>query len=90
MNDFRCPGQDKRHWKPEDIFNLCCPHCAAKIEFFKDDPVRLCPSCRQEVRNPKIDLGCAKWCKFADQCLGSEPRRPEALLPEDLIQQNKH
>jgi len=21
------------------------------------------------VINPKIDLGCAEWCKYAEQCL---------------------
>ena len=66
----RCPGQDMRHWKPEDIFELRCPHCGGEMEFFKDEPSLPCPSCRKEVRNPKIDLGCAKWCKFARECLG--------------------
>jgi len=22
------------------------------------------------VLNPKIDLGCVKWCQYAEQCLG--------------------
>jgi len=70
MDQFRCPGQDMRYWKPEDVFNVSCPHCETEIEFFKDDPSLRCPSCRSRVRNPKIDLGCAKWCEFAEQCLG--------------------
>jgi len=40
-----------------------CPNCGGDIEFWKDEPVRLCPSCGQEVRHPKQDFGCAKWCK---------------------------
>lgn len=66
----RCPGQDTRFWKPEDIFTLKCQHCGNEIEFFKDEPFLNCRKCGNEVKNPRIDLGCAKWCKFADQCLG--------------------
>jgi hypothetical protein len=69
----RCPGQDTRFWKPEDIFTLNCPHCGNEIEFFKDEPFLGCRKCGKEVKNPRIDLGCAKWCKFADQCLGRTP-----------------
>jgi hypothetical protein len=59
-----------RYWKPEDIFDVRCPYCDTSIEFWKDEPMRLCRTCRNEVRNPRIDLGCAKWCKFGGQCLG--------------------
>lgn len=71
MDRPRCPGQDMRYWKPGDIFTVRCPDCGAEIEFFKDEPARPCSACGREVRNPRIDLGCAKWCKFAEQCLGS-------------------
>ena len=67
---LRCPGQDQRFWKPEDIFEVQCPGCGRKIEFFKDEPKLKCPKCGQIVVNPKIDLGCAEWCKFAEQCIG--------------------
>ena len=69
MNKLRCPGQDMRYWKPEDIFDITCPHCGTDIEFWKDDPVRVCSKCNKEVRNPKINLSCAEWCKSADDCL---------------------
>jgi len=59
-----------RYWKPGDIFTVNCPSCGAEIEFFKDEPALLCRACQTEVRNPKIDLGCAKWCRFAEQCVG--------------------
>ena len=62
-----------RYWKPEDIFTAPCPHCGAEIEFWKDEPVRLCSACRKEVRNPKTDLGCAEHCKHGPECLGSAP-----------------
>ncbi|HHH76726.1 MAG TPA: hypothetical protein ENL03_06855 [Phycisphaerae bacterium] len=66
----RCPGQDQRYWKPGDIFEWPCPCCGEKIEFWKDEPFLTCPSCKQQVSNPRIDLGCAAWCKHAKECLG--------------------
>jgi len=77
MDKPRCPGQDTRFWKTGDIFNILCPFCKNSIEFWKDDPSRPCQKCKKEVRNPRIDLGCAKWCKFADKCLGIEVNQDE-------------
>ena len=68
-----------RNWKPEDIFDLECPWCGTAIEFWKDEPLRHCPACHQAVRNPRIDLGCAKWCKSADKCLGRAPAEPPVV-----------
>jgi hypothetical protein len=70
MPENRCPGQDMRYWKPEDIFIVPCPFCRAEIEFWKDEPIRVCPGCHKEVRNPKQDFGCAEWCKHGAECLG--------------------
>lgn len=77
----RCPGQDMRYWTPADIFYVNCPYCDYSIEFWKDEPFRLCRSCKKEVRNPRIDLGCAKWCKFGDQCLGRSANEQLAAAP---------
>ncbi len=66
----RCPGQDQRYWKADDIFTMRCPHCKYEIEFWKDEPFRICKGCEKEVKNPKMDMGCAEWCKNADLCLG--------------------
>lgn len=74
----RCPGQDMRYWKPQDIFDVPCFACGASIEFWKDEPFRLCKACGKENRNPRIDLGCAKWCKYADECLGKNAAQPVA------------
>jgi len=68
----QCPGQDKRFWKPDDIFESPCPECGAAIEFWKDDVRRRCRGCGATVANPRFDMGCAAWCKFAAQCLGAE------------------
>jgi len=66
----KCPGQDQRYWKPEDIFEVDCSYCGNSIEFFKDEPKLKCRQCGHIVINPKIDLGCAEWCQYAEQCLG--------------------
>ena len=75
---LRCPGQDQRFWKPDDIFEVECLHCGRLVEFFKDEPKRKCHHCGHVVMNPKIDLGCAEWCQYAPQCLGVTARPPTA------------
>jgi hypothetical protein len=52
MTDPKCPGQDQRFWKPQDIFDVICPHCGHEIEFWKDEPVRNCDECKRPVCNP--------------------------------------
>jgi hypothetical protein len=37
--------------------------------------MRICSRCHHEVRNPRMDLACAKWCASADKCL--EKLRPK-------------
>jgi hypothetical protein len=69
-----CPGQDTRYWRPEDVFEIPCGHCARALEFFKDDVRRRCPGCGQIVQNPKITMGCAQWCEHAKACLGYDPK----------------
>lgn len=69
MAEPRCPGQDQRYWKPEDIFEVPCPFCGTEIEFWKDEALRTCPKCKAQMRNPRIDLGCARWCLQAKECL---------------------
>lgn len=67
---MQCPGQDTRYWKPGDIFESECPHCGKIVEFFKDEATRKCKNCKNTVLNPKMDFGCAAYCKFAAECLG--------------------
>jgi len=74
---MKCPGQDTRYWKPEDIFESKCPKCGHTNEFFKDDSSRKCKKCGTRVLNPRIDLGCATYCPYAEQCLQELP--PEIL-----------
>jgi heterodisulfide reductase subunit B len=74
---MRCPGQDLRFWKPDDIFETPCPNCGQAIEFFKDDVKRKC-RCGLVVVNPKLDFGCAEWCQHAEQCIGVVPEGVKA------------
>lgn len=70
---MQCPGQDNRYWSGEAVFELPCPHCGNILEFFKDDSQRTCKQCGHKTLNPKIDFGCASYCPYAEQCLGSLP-----------------
>jgi hypothetical protein len=63
-----CPGQNTAWWTKDDIFEIECPNCKTSIEFFKDDQTRKCSKCRHKFYNPKLDMGCAEYCKFVDKC----------------------
>ena len=78
---MRCPGQDSRYWKPGAIYEVPCPVCDNPVEFFKDESTRRCKKCGHKLVNPKMDFGCAAYCKFAEQCLGE--------LPPELLAQKK-
>jgi len=74
---MQCPGQDSRYWDGEAVFEAPCPDCGHEMEFFKDDSRRRCSKCGRQVLNPRLDFGCASYCPYAAQCLGS--------LPPDLL-----
>ena len=84
----KCPGQDQRFWKPDDIFEVQCPGCGAVIEFWKDEPSLKCPKCRKLVVNPRLDLGCAEWCQYGDECLGAV-RDQQDVLCKRLVRELK-
>jgi hypothetical protein len=82
---MQCPGQDSRYWGPEAISEVNCPNCGGVLEFFKDESSRKCRKCGVKVLNPKMDFGCAAYCKFASQCLGAD-MPPELLAKRtDLL-----
>lgn len=78
---MRCPGQDMQYWKPGSIFEVSCPRCGRPVEFFQDDPARTCGGCGHRFVNPRLDFGCAAWCRHAAQCLGA--------LPEGLAERRR-
>ena len=70
---MKCPGQDMQYWKDDAIFEVNCPECEAVVEFYKDDTSRKCINCDYRFVNPKLDFGCASYCQFAEQCMGTLP-----------------
>ena len=81
---MKCPGQDTQYWGGSAIFDSKCPKCGSTVEFFKDDTARKCGKCGHRFVNPKMDFGCASYCQFAEQCLGSLP--PELMAERgDLL-----
>jgi hypothetical protein len=66
--EFRCPGQNTMFWKPGDIFEVSCPNCGKPVEFWRDDARRTC-ACGHRFLNPKRDIGCLEWCKYAEKCM---------------------
>jgi hypothetical protein len=62
-----------KYWKEDAIFEAKCPKCDSIIEFYKDDTTRKCSHCQHRLVNPKMDFGCASYCQFAEQCLGTLP-----------------
>jgi DNA-directed RNA polymerase subunit RPC12/RpoP len=75
--DMKCPGQDMQYWNSEAIYEVDCPACARAVEFYKDDTTRSCSHCGHRFVNPRMDFGCAAYCKYAEQCIGA--------LPEEFV-----
>lgn len=74
---MKCPGQDTQYWTKDSIFETKCSECGHAIEFFKDDTTRRCSNCKKIIVNPKTDFGCASYCQYAEQCVGT--------LPEEFV-----
>ena len=83
---MQCPGQDSRYWDGAAVFEAKCPKCDNVVEFFKDDSTRKCSNCGHKVLNPKMDFGCASYCPYAEQCLGSMPPELLAKKKELLVE----
>lgn len=84
---MKCPGQDMQYWNEDAIFEVKCPECKKMVEFYKDDTTRKCHSCGHRFVNPKMDFGCATYCQFAEQCLGTLPE--EFVLQQDNLLKDK-
>jgi len=80
---MKCPGQDTQYWTPGAIFEVKCPKCGHKVEFFKDDTTRKCGNCSHRFVNPHMDFGCASYCQYAEQCIGNLP--PELLAQKENL-----
>jgi putative nucleotidyltransferase with HDIG domain len=82
---MKCPGQDTRYWDKNAIFNVNCPLCGHPEEFFKDESSRKCKKCGYPIPNPKMDKGCAAYCKFAEQCLGELAKDDEGASLKERV-----
>lgn len=78
---MKCPGQDTQYWTAGAIFEVNCPECNQRVEFFKDDTMRKCSGCGHRFVNPEMDFGCAAYCQYAEQCIGDLP--PELVAQQD-------
>lgn len=70
---MKCPGQDMRYWTSAAIYQVSCPECHTEVEFYQDDSTRKCAGCGHRFVNPKMDFGCAAYCQYAAQCIGTAP-----------------
>ena len=91
---MKCPGQDTKYWDSTAIYEEPCPDCSTPVEFFKDDTARKCTKCGKHFINPKLDFGCASYCRFASKCFGTLPEKEleqhrSKLLKEQLAQMVK-
>ncbi|MEE4315004.1 MAG: phosphohydrolase [Desulfofustis sp.] len=84
---MKCPGQDMQYWNQDAIFDVDCPQCGRSVEFYKDDTSRTCRSCGHRFVNPKMDFGCAAYCQFAEQCIGTLPE--EFIGAQDNLMKDK-
>jgi len=77
-----------QYWNEDAIYEVNCPKCNKPVEFYKDDTNRRCHHCGHRFVNPKMDFGCAAYCQYAEQCLGTLPEEfagvQDALLKDKV------
>ncbi|MEJ2057515.1 MAG: phosphohydrolase [Desulfofustis sp.] len=92
---MKCPGQDMQYWKDDAIYDADCPQCGKPVEFYKDDTTRSCSHCGHRFVNPRMDFGCAAYCSFAEQCIGTLPEefvdsRDNLLKDKVAVEMKRH
>jgi len=89
MSRVKCPGQDPRFLKAQDIAEVKCPTCGGVVEFWPDEFARKCAGCGQRLANPQNSMKCLAWCRHAAQCLAAirgEGSTSIGALREELIE----
>lgn len=71
MSHLKCPGQDSRFLKAQDVAEARCPECGRLLEFWPDELMRKCPGCGRRLANPQNSMKCLSWCRHAAQCLAA-------------------
>ncbi len=72
---MKCPGQDRGFWRENPVIEVPCPACGWSVELFRDESNGRCARCGHRFPNPGADLGCARWCPMARECVGFDPQR---------------
>ncbi|MBI4981551.1 MAG: phosphohydrolase [Candidatus Omnitrophica bacterium] len=65
---FKCPGQDDRNLKSE---NIVCSQCGYKAEIFSDEVKVKCAKCGNLICRKRLP-SCVDWCKYAKECIGEK------------------
>lgn len=64
-----CPGSQKfKQPQPETIK---CDKCSGEVEIWTDEAQAICPNCKKVVPRKEWQ-SCLDWCKYAEECVGSE------------------
>jgi hypothetical protein len=71
----KCPGQDKRNIKAE---NIKCPDCGYSLEIFSDEVNVKCPRCNSLVCRERLP-SCVDWCKHARECVGEKAYKSHGI-----------
>ncbi len=82
MSSQKCPGQDSRNMRAEEITEATCGNCGNTVEMWPDEPAQRCRECGERVINPEMDLKCLEWCEYAEDCLRNI--RSGKVDPEEL------
>jgi ribosomal protein S27E len=64
----RCPGSMNIRTPELDVKS--CPGCGAPVEIFSDETSARCAGCGTAIYR-EIE-SCARWCRYAAECLGEE------------------
>jgi hypothetical protein len=83
-NDYEMPRTRYALLEARRHLRGAVPRMRCQCGVFKDDTARKCPKCQHRFVNPNLDFGCAAYCQYAEQCIGTLPE--EFLLQkEDLL-----
>ncbi|MBP7584577.1 MAG: hypothetical protein KBA61_11110 [Spirochaetes bacterium] len=64
----RCPGA--ANVRTPELTVKQCPACGGTIEIFSDETTARCGRCGTEIFRSLES--CARWCRYAEECLGEE------------------
>ena len=78
-----CPGSDRL--RNPTITEKTCPACGNTVEVFSVDTEVTCDRCGFTIYNDA--LTCAKWCPYAEKCLGTEMYQKLVLSQQEIAKE---